>query len=340
MHFSAGMKHKTTLAGFAFLMGCVAGCVTEPGPDAGDLPADPARDDEDDDGDGGGGGSTYGCYAGVEIEDAVARLARGGKLELDIDDAEWFSKPRSIRSSAPEILTVGQTGPGAAIVGVSPGKASIEVWRCGGRVASHEIEVVEVASLDVQLSLGLAGRSAPLTELVALPGSIDQLEVTYYDAQKVALPGRGAATFTFTGGVELAAPISAGLLDRKDGVPRETVPVAIHGPGRLTARAGSLSTTIDVTTVAAPASIRLELLDAPLFGSTTIHALEALAETADGRPIAGLAPTFTLTPADMFGQFPTNPRSSQLLLLGEAHGPVTFTAEAFGVTGSLTVTFP
>jgi hypothetical protein len=94
---------------------------------------------------------------------------------------------------------------------------------------------------------------------------------------------------------------------------------------------------VDVTTTQAPAALALELAPLPVAGG---YALEVLGEAAGGQPIAGLAPTFTVSPADAFTQLPTEPRTSQLLLVGQPHGPVTFTATVAGVTKTLTVTFP
>jgi hypothetical protein len=163
--------------------------------------------------------------------------------------------------------------------------------------------------------------------------------VTYYDDRGVALPGRGAARFAFEGGVYRSAPITLGLVDVEGGVPRETLPIGIGGAGRLIATTDALEAAVDVATAAAPARLELRLVERTIFG-LQVHALVAVGEAADGAPIAGLAPAFTITPAEAFDRIETTPAGSQLFLLGDPHGPVTFTAEVAGVTATRTVTFP
>jgi hypothetical protein len=326
------MKHIWSFA----LLATVVGCAAEPVDDL----EDPPSGQDDGDGDGGGGGGSVdtpdGCEVGAIFGSDLHRFARGGELDIDIDDG-GIARPRTIRSSAPEIMTVVQTYAGATVTGVAPGTAELEVWRCDHRIASYPIEVVEVADVEVRLSYGFAGHSDPLTALVGLaPGAADQLEVTYFDDQHVALPGRGAARFTFEGEVRPGPSISLGLAGCA-GTPCDLVPIAIHGAGRVRAIAGGREVAIDVTTTPAPAELELELVELPLDGA---YALEVLGETATGQPIAGLAPTFTITPATAFEQLPTEPRTSQLLLIGQPHGAVTFTATVAGVTRALTLTFP
>jgi hypothetical protein len=332
------MKHIWPFA--ALFVFAAAGCVDEPG-DGGELPT---GDEEgagggDGGGDGGGGaGVTEGCDTGASFESAQHRLARGGTLELEIEDAAARPQPRVVRSSAPDILRVTQTGAGASIKGVASGEAALEVWRCDRKVASYPVTVADVGSVEVRLSYGAAGRSAPLGALAGLAGgTADQLEITYFDSQHVALAGSGAATFRFEGGIRSVPGINLGLFDHADEIPREYVSVAIDGAGRFTATTGAHSASVDVTVAQAPAQLALELVELPVAGA---FALEVLGETAGGLPIAGMAPEFTITPADAFTQLPTEPRTSQLVLIGQPHGPVTFTATVAGVTKSLTVTFP
>lgn len=332
------MKHIWPFAAlFVFSVGCVA----DSGDDLGDLLPDDGGQDGGGNVDGGGGGdeaAVQGCDVGVRFESEHHRLARGGVLDLEIEDGAQLARPRVVRSSAPEILNVAQTGAGTTIKGIAPGTANIEVWRCDRRIASYPVTVAPVADVEISLSYGAAGRSEPLSALVGIaPGGVDQLEITYFDDQHVPLAGRGAIELQLEGGIRRGPAINLALFDHADGTPRELAPIEIAGAGRITATAGAHEVVVDVTTTPAPAALALELVELPVAGG---YALEVLGETASGHPIAGLAPTFTVSPADAFTQLPTEPRTSQLLLVGQPHGPVTFTATVAGVTKTLTVTFP
>ncbi|HWO18676.1 MAG TPA: hypothetical protein VNO30_07860 [Kofleriaceae bacterium] len=333
------MKHFWPFA--ALFVFAAAGCVDESGDGTGDLPSGDEAGDSGEGGGGDGGGgvvATEGCDTGATFESELHRLARGGTLEMEIEDAALKSQPRVLRSSAPEILRVAQTGAGAAITGVAPGAAALEVWRCSRKVASYPVTVAEVGSVEVRLSYGAAGRSAPLGALAGIAGgTADQLELTYFDAQHEPLAGRGAADLQFEGGIRPVPTINLGLFDHADGIPREYVAVAIDGAGRFTATASGHEAAVDVTVAQTPDALEVKLVELPLAGA---FALEVLGEVAGGLPLAGMAPEFTITPADAFTQLPTEPRTSQLVLIGQPRGPVTFTAKVAGVTKTLTVTFP
>ena len=326
------MRHIWPFALFA----SIAGCAVDPDP-AQDVDEPPAAQDD-------GGTSTttttaYGCDIDAVFKTDVHRLASGGRLDLEIHDGGWLAKPRTVTSSAPGILAVAQTAAGAILTGVAPGTADIVVSRCGQPVASYPVTVAKVADVDIRLSYGPAGRSERLSALAALPGSFDQLELTYYDDQHVALAGQGAARLAFEGGVHRAGAFSLWILDGRDRLPRETVPIAFEGAGRLIATAGELQVAIDVTLTQAPDQLALAVVEQSIL-DLPVHAAVATGKTSTGLPVAGLAPAFTITQEAAFSRFATNPASSQLYLLGTAHGEVTFTAEVAGMTATRTVTFP
>jgi hypothetical protein len=334
LHGVGSMKHSWSLAALVIAGGCAADA---PAQDPDDVPPDPAGGETVT----GGGGTAYGCSTGARVDSELHRFASGGTIEVRIDDTGLFPQPRTIASSAPAVMTVAQTARGAVLTGVAPGTAELEVWRCDRRVASYPITVVQVADVDIRLSLGLAGRTERLTTLVGLPGSVDQLEVTYLDDQHVPLAGSGAARFAFSGGVRAAPPIEPGFYDSSDRIPRELVPIAIDGAGRIIATAGALEVAVDVTTTPAPARLELRLARlGQVTADASLFALDALGETATGQPIAGLAPAFTVAPAGVLTEVATDPPSRQLLLLGQPPASMTFTATVAGVTATLTEAFP
>lgn len=317
-----------TLWPFAALAIAVAGCATDPVDD--EAPPPPTQEEEEEnevDED-----LPYGCKIGVKSI-RVDRLALGGTLDLDIDDSGWFGKPKHLTSSAPEIVAVNPSAEGARLIGVAPGTAAIEVWRCERRIASIPVTVVEVGEIEVRLALGTAGHSDPLTSLVAVvPAAEDDLAITYYDRQHVQLQGHGAARLTYEGGVRQTGSTETG--GTCDGRPCELVPIEISGPGRILATAGEHELELEVTTTPAPARVDLVVRQ---WGDTDIRALEVIGETAGGQPIAGLAPEVTVTPAQ-YTLVPFGPTS--FLMLVPSGETVTFTATVAGVTGTLTETFP
>lgn len=328
LHNTHGMVQRAAFVSLIVVTGCADR--VESAADAGVDSRKPARPEDD---------PAYGCSVDVTVKGNAARLARGGATEIEIDDDELFAKPWAVTSSAPEILAVARSSDKARLVGLAPGTAELVVWRCDRAIAHVPITVVHVADVEVRLSFGLAGRSAPLTTLVGLAGSIDQLEVTYFDAQHMPLAGKGAADVAFAGAVQGSGSAPITLSDHSDGIPREVVPIAIDGPGRITVATDMIVRAIEVSTTPAPARLELELVDFMLLG-TAAHALVAFGETTSGQPIAGLAPTFAITPAGAFTPLPLNPPSRQLVLIGAPVGTVTFSATVAGMSATLTSTFP